>query len=98
MAEEKKATVDVMVALTTKLYMKNCDNVCSNAVITLNMSDVPVDATDDRIKFAAADAMAAELDKGTGVLKCILDEDQSFIAIDAIACLKIKSIEIKRGE
>ena len=98
MAEEKKATVDVVVTLTTKLYMKNCNNMCSDAVITFNMSDVPVDASDDRVKFAAADAIAAELGKGTGVLKCMLDEDQSFIAIDTIACLKIKNFEIKRGE
>ena len=97
MAEEKKATVNVVVTLTTKLYMKNCDNVCSDAVITFNMADVPVDATDDQIKFATADAIAEELGKGTGILKCMLDEDQSFIAIDAIACLKIKNFEVKRG-
>lgn len=98
MAEEKKATCDVMVTLTTKLYMKNCSNICSDAAITFNMSNVPVDATDDQIKFSAADAIASDLKKGTGILKCMLDEDQSFIAIDAIACLKIKDFEIKRGE
>lgn len=98
MAEEKKAKVNVVVKLTTKLYFKNCTNTCSDAVITFNMSDVPVDAVDDQIEFAAADAIASDLKKGTGILKCMLDDDQSFIAIDAIACLKIKDFEINRGE
>ena len=55
-------------------------------------------AEEKKAKFAAADAIASDLGKGTGILKCMLDEDQSFIAIDTIACLKIKNFEIKRGE
>jgi hypothetical protein len=98
MAEEKKAVVNVTVTFAAKLYFKNCTNVASDTKIIFNMSDVPVDATDDQVKQASTDALAEEIKKGTGIIRCTLENDPSFIAIDTIACCRIKNVEIKRGE
>ena len=95
---EKKATTNIVAQLTTKLYLKNCDNICSDAIITFNMTDVPVDAPEEQIKNTVIDALYKEYNKGTGAIRCMLTEDISFIAIDTVACIKIKDIKIIKGE
>ena len=103
MAEEKKATVDVMCTLTVKVaYKMQCDN--DIVKVTFNMSDVPVDATDGKIKWAAvaalSDALVKDYKKGTGIIRAVDTEGDKicFIAIDSIKKFVILNTEIKRGE
>ncbi len=99
MAEEKKATVDVVCMLTAKVaYKTQCDN--DIVKITFNMSDVPVDATNDQVKLAATDALAKDFEKGTGIIRAMDSEGDRvcFIAIDSIKKFAILNTEIKRGE
>ena len=64
------------------------------------MSDVPVDATDEQIKLTAADALAKDFEKGTGIIRAVDSEGDRvcFIAIDSIKKFAILNTEIKRGE
>lgn len=103
MAEEKKATVNVMCIFTAKVaYKMQSDN--DIVKITFNMSDVPVDATDDQVKFAAVDAMAKDFGRdrgnGTGIIRAVDTEGDRmcFIAIESIKKFVILNTEIKRGE
>lgn len=99
MAEEKKATVNVSCTLTAKVaYKVQCDN--DIIKVAFNMADVPVDATDDQIKFAAVDALAKDFGKGTGIIRAQdSEEDRAcFIAVDSIKKFAILNTEIKRGE
>lgn len=99
MAEEKKATVNVTCVLTVKVvYKMQCDN--DIVKVTFNMSDVPVDATDDQIRLAAVDALAKDFGKGTGIIRAMDSEGDRacFITVDFIKKLAILNTEIKRGE
>ena len=99
MAEEKKATVNVTCALTAKVaYKMQCDN--DIIKITFNMADVPVDATDDQIRFAAVDALAKDFGKGMDIIRAQDSEGDRacFIAVDSIKKFTILNTEIKRGE
>lgn len=101
MPEEKKATVDVQVFIDAKIgYKSDCDNDNDIVKITFNMTDVPVDASDEMIKVSASSNIADDLDKGTGTIKVIDTEGNRvcFIAIDDIRKFTILNIEIKRGE
>ena len=103
MAEEKKATVNVICTLTAKVaYRMQSDN--DIVKVTFNMSDVPVDATDDQVKFAAVDAIAKDFGRergtGTGIIRAVDTEGDKacFIAINSIKKFVILDTEIKRGE
>lgn len=99
MAEEKKATCDVQVYIKARIsYKKQCDN--DIVMITFNMSDVPVDASDDMIKASALGHITDDLEKGTGVIKAVDSEGSNvcIIAIDSIKKFTVLSNEIKRGE
>lgn len=99
MAEEKKATANVICTLTVKVaYKMQCDN--DIVKVTFNMSDVPVDATDAQIKLAATDALAKDFEKGTGIIRAQDSEGDRacFIAIDSIKKFAILNTEIKKGE
>ena len=103
MTEEKKATVNVMCILTAKVaYKMQSDN--DIVKITFNMSDVPVDATDDQVKFAAVDAIAKDFYRergtGTGIIRAVDTEGDRacFIALDSIKKFVILNTEIKKEE
>ena len=99
MSEEKKATCDVQVYIKARIsYKKQCDN--DIVMITFNMSDVPVDASDDMIKASALGHITDDLEKGTGVIKAVDSEGGNvcIIAIDSIKKFTVLSNEIKRGE
>lgn len=99
MTEDKMATVDVVCILTAKVaYKMQCDN--DLVRITFNMSDVPVEATDNQVRLAATDALAKDFEKGTGIIRVVDSEGDRvcFIAIDSIKKFTVLSNEIKRGE
>lgn len=97
---EKKATVDVQVFIDAKIGYKSdsCDN--DIVKVTFNMTDVPVDASDEMIKVSASANLADDLDKGIGTLKVVDTEGNRvcFIAINDIRKFTILNVEIKRGE
>lgn len=99
MAEEKKATCDVQVYIKARIsYKKQCDN--DIIMITFNMSDVPVDVSDDMVKASALGHITDDLDKGTGVIKAVGTEGSNvcIIAISSIQKFTVLNTEIKRGE
>lgn len=99
MAEEKKATVDVICTLTAKVsYKDQSDN--DIVKITFSMSDVPVDATDNQIKLAATDALAKDFADGKGIIRAVDSEGDRlcFIAVDSFKKFTVVDIEIKKGE
>lgn len=99
MAEEKKATVNVICTLTAKVsYKDQCDN--DIVKITFNMSDVPVDATDNQIKLAAIDALSKDLADGKGIIHAVDSEGDRlcFIAVDSFRKFTVLDVEIKKGE
>ena len=99
MAEEKKATCDVQVYIKARIsYKSHCDN--DIVMITFNMSDVPVDASDDMIKASALGHITDDIEKGTGVIKAVDSESNNvcIITVDSVKKFTVLSNEIKRGE
>ena len=97
MAEEKKAVCNMTAELGARVQFKN-DTHYADVIVTFILSDVPVAARDEQISSFAIDAISKDIEKGTGILKCKVEGLQSFIAIDSISMLSIKSIKIKKGE
>lgn len=99
MAEEKKATCNVQVYIKARIsYKRQCDN--DIVMITFNVSDIPVDTSDDMIKANALGYITTDLEKGTGIIKAVDSEGNRvcFIAIDSIQKFTVLSNEITRGE
>lgn len=99
MAEEKKAICDVQVYIKARIsYKKQCDN--DIVKITFNMSDVPVDASDDMIRSSALNHITNDLEKGTGIIRAVDSEGGNVcvITISSIQKFTVLNNEIKRGE
>lgn len=97
--EDETAICDVQVYIKARIsYKRQCDN--DIIKITFNMSDVPVDASDDMIEASAINHITNDLEKGTGVIRAVDFEGGNIcvIAVSSIQKFTVLNNAIKRGE